>query len=98
MFRSSNRILWQVPWLIPADANAAISSTIWEQLACTYTATSWDPEFSSDRSWPTSMLIIFQTVSPLCKPIVPLKQSTMAQGFFTIHLLDHLKRFASRSA
>jgi hypothetical protein len=28
-----------------------------------------DLEFSSDRSWPTGMLIIFQTVSPLCKPL-----------------------------
>jgi hypothetical protein len=25
-----------------------------------------DLEFSSDQSWPTGMLIIFQTVSPLC--------------------------------
>jgi hypothetical protein len=39
------------------------------------------------------MLIIFQTVSPLCKTFVPLKHSTTAQGFFTAGLLDHLKRF-----
>jgi hypothetical protein len=33
---------WQVPWLILAAAAAAvISSTIWEQLACTSVATSW---------------------------------------------------------
>jgi hypothetical protein len=41
------------------------------------------------------MLIIFQTVSPLCKTFVPLKHSITAQGFFTVHLLDHLKHFAS---
>jgi hypothetical protein len=38
-FRSSDRILWQVPWLIPAAA--AILSTVWEQLAHTNVATSW---------------------------------------------------------
>jgi hypothetical protein len=32
-----------------------------------------DLEFSSDRSWPTGMLITFQTVSSLCKTFVPLK-------------------------
>jgi hypothetical protein len=44
------------------------------------------------------MLIIFQTVSPLCKTFVLLKQGTMAQGFFAVRLLDHLKCFASGSA
>jgi hypothetical protein len=38
------RILWQVPWLIPA---AAITSTIWERLARTNFL---DLEFSSDHS------------------------------------------------
>jgi hypothetical protein len=52
-------------------------------------------EFSSDHTWPTSMLITFQTVSPLCKTFVPLKHSTMAQGFITVGLLDHLKCFAN---
>jgi hypothetical protein len=44
------------------------------------------------------MLIIFQTVSPLWKTFVPLKQSTTDKGFFSIHSPDHLKRFAGRSA
>jgi hypothetical protein len=39
MLRSSDRILRQVPWLIPAAA--AISSTIWVQLTRTNVATSW---------------------------------------------------------
>jgi hypothetical protein len=39
MFRTSDGILWQVPWLIPAAA--AISSTILEWLAHTNFATSW---------------------------------------------------------
>jgi hypothetical protein len=38
MFRSSDRILWQVPWLIP---DAAISSTVWERLARTNVAIYW---------------------------------------------------------
>jgi hypothetical protein len=38
MFRSPDRILWQVAWLIPA---AVTSSTVWEQLAHTNNATSW---------------------------------------------------------
>jgi hypothetical protein len=54
-----------------------------------------DLEFSSGCSWLTNMLIIFQTVCPLCKTFVLLKHSTTAQGFFAICLLDHLKRFAS---
>jgi hypothetical protein len=41
------------------------------------------------------MLIVFKTVSPLCKTFVPFKHSTTAQGFFAVRLLDHLKRFAS---
>jgi hypothetical protein len=41
------------------------------------------------------MLIIFQTVSPLCKTLVPFKHSTTAQSFFAVRLLDHLKRFAN---
>jgi hypothetical protein len=55
-----------------------------------------DLEFSP--SWPTGMLIIFQTVSPLCKTFVPLKHGIMAQDFFTVCLLDHLKGSASRFA
>jgi hypothetical protein len=54
-----------------------------------------DLEFSSYRSWPTGMLIIFRIVSHLCKTFVSFKHSTMAQDFFVIRLLDHLKRFAS---
>jgi hypothetical protein len=54
-----------------------------------------DLEFSSDCSWLIGMLIIFQTVSPLCKTFVPLKHSTMAQGLFAIRLLDHLKQITS---
>jgi hypothetical protein len=38
-------------------------------------------QFSSDYSWLTGMLIIFQNVSPLCKMLVPFKHSTVAQGF-----------------
>jgi hypothetical protein len=57
-----------------------------------------DLEFSSDRSWPTGMLIIFQTVSLLCKTFVPLNHSTMAQGFVAVCLLYHLKCFDGRYA
>jgi hypothetical protein len=32
-----------------------------------------DLEFSSDRSWLIGILIIFQTLSPLCKMFVPLQ-------------------------
>jgi hypothetical protein len=39
MFRLSDRILWQVPWLIPPPA--AILSNIWEHMACTNVTTSW---------------------------------------------------------
>jgi hypothetical protein len=85
MFRSSDRILWQVPWLIPAD-DAVTSS------ACTDIAT-LDLELSSDHSWPTGMLIILRTVSTPCKAFVPLKHSTMTQGFFVVQLLDHRKTF-----
>jgi hypothetical protein len=52
-----------------------------------------DLEFSSNRSWPTSILITFQTVLPLCKTCVSLKHSIMTQGFCAVHLLDHLKCF-----
>jgi hypothetical protein len=54
-----------------------------------------DLELSSDRSWLTGMLIFFQTVSHLCKTFVPHKHNTTAQGFFAVHVLDHLKHFAS---
>jgi hypothetical protein len=54
-----------------------------------------DLKFSSDHSWLTGMLIIFQTVSPLSQTFVPIKHSTMAHGFYAIHLLDYLKHFAS---
>jgi hypothetical protein len=64
-------------------------------LACTNVVNFLDLEFSSDHSWVTGMLIIFQTVSCLCKMFVPFKHSTMTQGFFAVCLLDHLKRFAS---
>jgi hypothetical protein len=50
-----------------------------------------DFEFSSDRFWLTGVLIIFQTVSLLCKTFVPLNHSNAAQGFFIVCLLDHLK-------
>jgi hypothetical protein len=81
--------LWQVSWLIPAAA-AAISSTIWEQLPCTNIATSWIL-----NSVLTGMLIIFQTLCPIYKTFVPLKHSAMAECFFAVCLLDHMKRFAS---
>jgi hypothetical protein len=54
-----------------------------------------DLVFSSDRSWPTSMLIIFQTLSPPLQNVCATYHSTNAQGFFAIHLLDHLKCFTS---
>jgi hypothetical protein len=71
------------------------SSTVWEWVAHTSIANFVDLEFSSDHSWPTSMLIIFQTVYPLCKTFVPLKHNITAEGFFTVRLLDHLKRIFS---
>jgi hypothetical protein len=58
----------------------------------------FDLEFNLDRSRPTSVLIILQTVSSLCKMLVPLKHNTTAQGFFHVCLLDHLKCSASRFA
>jgi hypothetical protein len=41
MFTSPDRIMWQVPWLIPAAAADAISSTVWQRSARTNVATSW---------------------------------------------------------
>jgi hypothetical protein len=46
----------------------------------------------------TGMLIIIQTVYPLCKTFVPLKHNITAQGFFAVHLLDHLKHISGGSA
>jgi hypothetical protein len=40
MFRSSDRMLWQVPWLIPAAA-AMMSPSVWKWLTCTDAAASW---------------------------------------------------------
>lgn len=48
-------------------------------------------DFSFNRSWSTSMLIIFQIVSPICRMFVPFKHSIMSKGFFSVWLLDHLK-------
>lgn len=56
-----------------------------------------DLEYSSDCSWPTGMLIIFQAVSPVCKCLCQLN-NTMDQGFFAICLLDHLKGITSQFA
>jgi hypothetical protein len=64
----------------------ASSPTIWEQLTCTYVATSWTLS-SFDSSWLTGILIIFQTVSALYKTFVLLKHSTTAQVFLAICLL-----------
>jgi hypothetical protein len=57
-----------------------------------------DLGFSSDCSWLNGTLIIFKTISPLYKTFVPIKHSTMAQGFFTECLLYRLKCFARRFA
>jgi hypothetical protein len=54
----------------------------------------FDFAFSSDRLWPTTTLIILQTVSPLRKTLVPLKHGTAAQSFFAEQLLHDIKRFA----
>ena len=51
--------------------------------------------FSLNHFWPTSMHIIFQTVSPLRKMLVPCNHNTATQCVTTINLLHHLKRFGS---
>jgi hypothetical protein len=56
-----------------------------------------DIQFRFDHSWLICMIFIYQTVSPLHKTFVSLKHSLKAQGFYTIHLHDHLKCFSSRS-
>jgi hypothetical protein len=88
MFRSSDRILWQVPWLIPAIA--VISSTILEQLAHINVATSWNlSSVLTVLGWPvcsSSSKLSLPCVKRLCH-----LNSTTAQGVFAIHLLHHLK-------
>ena len=51
--------------------------------------------FTSNRLWPTSRLIILQTVSPLRKTSVPLKHKTATQCVVTGNSQHHLKRFGS---
>jgi hypothetical protein len=87
--------LWQVPWLIHAAAAAAIIyhlGAIGNHKLCKVL----DLDFSSERSLPTSMLIIFQTGFPLCRTFVPLEHSTTAQSFFAVLSLEHLKNIATR--
>jgi hypothetical protein len=85
-----------VPWLIPADAAATTSSTILETIGMHQHCNFLDLEVSSEHSWLTGVLIIFQTISAVCKSFVPPEHSTMAEGFPTRHLLHHLKCFHSR--
>jgi hypothetical protein len=86
MFRLSDGILWQVPWL-PA-AVGAISSTVWERFVLTSFATSW--------TLGSVMTVLGRLVcSSSSKLFVLLKHSTEAQGFFSVRLLDYLKHFAS---
>jgi hypothetical protein len=83
VFRSSDRILWQVPWLIPASA--AVSSTVWERwgtnVAISYILSSvltvlGRPIYSSSK------------LSLACvKRLYHLRHSTTVQGFFAIRLL-----------
>jgi hypothetical protein len=87
----ADRILWQVIMANPCCCCCFIYSfgAVDMRQLCNF----MDLEFSSDRSWPTDMLIIFRNVSPLC--IVPLKHSAVVEGFFAVRLLAHLKSFAS---
>jgi hypothetical protein len=96
MFRSSGRILWQVPWLMSPGAAAETSSTVWEQLACTNIATSCI--FSSVLS------ILGRPVcsSSSCKLSLPCANylchlnTVLQPKAFRRSLLDHVKHFSSK--
>jgi hypothetical protein len=85
--------LWQVPWRIPAAA-AVISSTVWKQLACTYIAISWILSLVLTVLG-RSVCSSSSELSLPCARRLWHKHSTVAQDFFTVCLLDHLKHFDS---
>jgi hypothetical protein len=88
MFRSSDRILWQVPWPICCCCDFNYR---WGLVGMHQHCNFLDLEFSSDRSWPTDMLIMFQTVSPLCETFVPLDHSLIIWNIFLADLPNFLQ-------
>jgi hypothetical protein len=82
MFRSSDTILWQVPWLMPAAVTVGTAGT---HQHCNFWILSSVLTVLGRLLCSSSSLLSLSCAKRSC----PL--STAVQGFFAVHLLGHLK-------